>query len=88
MPWNIPGAQLSPYPVLFMLIGEAFVRVNCKAFRNELAALAVPPVIVLFLVGEDAAAGRTEELGRFICAGVVHISVILSHSTSLQAGDA
>lgn len=65
-----------------MLVGEAFVRVDGQAFRNELAAPAVPSVIGTFLTGEDSAAGRTEQLSRLICVLVIHVITILSYFAS------
>ena len=49
---------LSPDFVLLVLVGNAFVRVNGEAFRNELAALAVPSFVSAFFFCKDSATGR------------------------------
>ena len=63
-----------------MLVGETFVRVDREAFGYELAAFTVPPVFGLFLLGESAAAGRTEELNRLIIVSGLHM---IHHSITI-----
>jgi len=56
-----------------MLVGKTAVRIDSKAFRDELAALAVPSAVGPFLLGEDRTAGWAEKLGGLVSAGVIHM---------------
>ena len=69
---DVDEERSSPYLVLLMLVGKAFPGVDGKALGDKLAAPAVPPLVSAFFLGKNGTAGRTEELGGFVCIGVVH----------------
>ncbi|HXX80919.1 MAG TPA: hypothetical protein VEI46_05175 [Thermodesulfovibrionales bacterium] len=59
-----------------MLAGTALRRVYCQAVRDEITALAVPPILRAFLKSKHCPARGTEKLGVVFKFRITHRFII------------